>query len=120
MVMSTVFKIDGDPIYEPSSALVSIEPIHGEGSGRTEDGTMHTEIISLGKRKIEIRYNVLTQDELSTLLGKITKQYYNFTYQDPKDGVKTIECYGTPVTQDLYGLFYNGLWQNVSFSCIER
>ncbi len=117
--LSTVYKIDGEPIYEPSSAPVSIEPIHGEASGRTEDGTMHTELIG-NKRKIELKYNVMTQAEISTLLQKVMKQYYTFTYQDPAEGINTIECYGTSINQEFYGFFYNGLWRNVSFSCIER
>lgn len=118
---SDVYKIDGQPIPEPSSAPVTIEPIQGEASGRTEDGIMHTEIISLGKRKVELKYNVLTQAEVSDLLIKVMKQYYTFTYTDPVDGIKTIECYGTPISADLYsGVFYNGMWRNVVFSCIER
>lgn len=119
--MSATYKIDGQAIPEPTTAPVSINPLHGEASGRTDDGVMHTELIHPGKRKIELQYDALNQEQLSALLSKLIKQYYNFTYLDPVEGVKTIECYGAAISQEPHiGVYYNGLWLNVKFSCIER
>lgn len=116
------YKIGKTEIPDPSAVTVSINPLHGEATGRTDDGLMHTEIIHLGKRKIEITYNILSQEQLTTLCGLLMTQYYTFTYPcDPVEGNKTIECYGTTLSQELYsGVLYNGLWRNVKFSCIER
>lgn len=119
-VLSTTYKINGMPIPEPSSAPVSLNPLHGEASGRTDDGKMHTELIGV-KRKVELSYDVLTGEQLAALLALLTLQYYNLTYLDPKDGVKTIECYGAAVEQEPHTLvYYNNKWLNVKFNCIER
>jgi hypothetical protein len=48
-------------------------------------------------------------------------QYYTLTYLDPVDGVTSIECYGTPLSAEPdVGVYYNGLWRGVTFTCIER
>lgn len=118
--LSTTYKINGTPIPEPSSAPVSINPLHGEASGRTDDGTMHTELIGV-KRKVELTYNALTSEQLSSLLALLTQQYYNLTYLDPMDGVTTMECYGASIDQEPHLMvYYNNKWLNVKFSCIER
>lgn len=116
------YKIGGTAIPDPSTCSVSINPLHGEATGRTDDGLMHTELISTGKRKVELSYNYLPQEQLSAICTLLMVQYYTFTYpNDPADGEKTIECYGPTISSELYsGVFYNGLWRNIKFSCIER
>lgn len=120
--VSGKYKIGETAIPDPSKASVSINPLHGEATGRTDDGLMHTELIHPGKRKVEISYDALPQEQLSAICTLLMVQYYTFTYPcDPVEGSKTIECYGPTITQELYsGVFYGGLWRNVKFSCIER
>ena len=100
---------------------MSINPLHGAASGRTDDGTMHTELIHIGKRKIDLQYDTINNTQLSALLAALMKQYYTLTYLDPVDGTKTIECYGTPLSAEPNtGVYYNSMWHNVTVSCIER
>lgn len=116
------YRISGTAIPDPSKATVSINPLQGKATGRTDDGTFHSELISPGKRKVELSYDAIPHEQLSAICRLLMVQYYTFSYpNDPVDGAKTIECYGTPISQDLYsGVFYGGLWRNVKFSCIER
>jgi len=118
--LSSIYKINNVAIPEPSECSVDVYPLHGEDSGRTADGKMHTTVISV-KRKVDLTYKYISQSELSTLLTKLNVQYYNLTYRDPIDGAKAIECYGTDLTQVMHhAVLYNGLWRDVKISCIER
>lgn len=119
--MSTVYKIDGNPIPTPSGAPVEIIPLEGPATGRTRDGLMHTEIIHLGKRKVSLSYDYISAEQLRTILSAINQQYYTFTFYDPEAGISTIECYKPPTKSTLYhGVLYNGMWKDVSISMIER
>ena len=118
--ISTTYKIGSTFIPEPSECNVNVYPLHGEDSGRTADGKMHTSVIAV-KRKAEITYKYISQDQLASLLALLDVQYYDFTYFDPIEGIKTIECYGTDLSQTLHHrVMYNGLWRDVKISCIER
>jgi len=117
---SAIFKINNTFIPEPSDCSVDVYPLHGEDSGRTADGKMHTTVIGT-KRKVDLSYKFMSQNQLPALLNLVNVQYYNLTYKDPISGIKTIECYGTDLTQTLqHAVRYNGLWRDVKISCIER
>lgn len=119
--MSEVYRIDGEPIPEPSGAPVEIIPLEGPKTGRTREGVMHTEIIHLGKRKVSLSYDYISAAQLRELLAMMNKQYFTFTFYDPEAGVSTIECYKTPSKSTLYhGVLYNGVWKDVTVSMIER
>lgn len=119
--MSDVYKIDGEPIPEPSGAPVEIIPLEGPATGRTRDGLMHTEIVHLGKRKVSLSYDYISQEQLSDILVAINKQYFTFTFLDPEKNVIVIECYKPPTKSTLYhGVLYGGLWRDVTISMIER
>lgn len=120
--ISGKYKIGSLSIPDPSGCTISINPLHGEATGRTDDGTMHTEIIHPGKRKAEVSYDYISEAQLAPIISALLAQYFTFTYpNDPAGGAKTIECYGPPLNAELYsGVLYNGLWRNVKFSCIER
>lgn len=120
---SGLYKIGSTAIPDPSSVKASISPLQGEATGRTDDGIFHSEIISLGKRKLILQYDVLPKNQMNVLISLLMQQYFNFTYPDDMEesGSKTIECYGVPLEADLYsGVLYGGLWRNLKFSCIER
>ena len=119
--LSSTYKINGTAIPEPSAAPVTINTLHGEATGRTDDGTMHTELISAGKRTVELKYDALTREQVSAMFKLLMAQYYTLTYLDPVDGTKTIECYGTPLAAEPdVGVYYNNMWRGVTFTCIER
>lgn len=119
--MSKIYKIDGKPIPRPSAANVSTEDVHSSDSGRDAAGKMQLEVVRFGVRTVEIAYDMLPQEQMQALLKMFHKPYYLLTYKDPEYGPKTIECYVPSRKSELYSaVFYNGLWRNVTFSCIER
>lgn len=118
--LSEVFKINGKAIYEPSSFSVGMEDLELSAE-RTADGILHRERVRTGVRKVSIGYNTLTQEEISDLLPMLTPEFFSLTYPDPETGTATIECYCAKKDSELYSrIFYNGLWRNIKFNCIER
>lgn len=116
---SELFKIDGKPMYEPSSCKVVIADLQLEAY-RTDDGKLHKKLARKGLRKVSLTYSALTQEELSELLNQLDGEEFQLTYPDPKDGVKTIKGYCSDISQDLYsGVLYNGIWKDISFSVPE-
>lgn len=118
--ISSTYKIGSTAIPDPTGCAVNIHPLHGQDSGRTADGKMHTTVITT-KRDVELSYNYIPQAQLSALLALVNVQYYNLTYLDPQKGVTTIECYGSDLSQTMHsGVLYGGLWRDVKITCVER
>lgn len=117
---STIFKIDGQAMYSPSSASVSMEDLEVTAE-RDANGYLHRQRARQGVRKVSFAYDAMTGEEAAELLEMLTPEFFNLTYCDPELGVHTIQCYcakkdGEPYSAVLYG----GLWRNVKFNCIER
>lgn len=116
---TSTFKIDGKSTYCPSSCQVAISDLQLEAY-RTDDGKLHKKLARKGVRKVSLKYAALTQQQLSELISQLSKEEFQLTYPDPKDGIKTITGYCSDITQDLYsGVFYNGLWKDISFNVVE-
>ena len=116
---SEIYILDGVELPSPSAADVSWEDVHDQKSGRTQDARMHIFRIAR-KRKVALKYDVLTQKEMAELQRLLDRDYYQFQYFDPLYGVHQIEVYIPSAQQSLYSvILYNGLWRNVSFSLIE-
>ena len=117
---SEIYAINGQAIYEPSAAPVSMEDLEVTAE-RDANGYLHRERARQGVRKVSFTYEVMTQEELSETLKMLTAVYFNLTYLDPEKGIATIECYCSKKDGDLYSAFYyGGLWRNVKFNCVER
>lgn len=120
--LSNVWKINGQAIYTPDiNTKIELESIAGDSSGRTDDGIMHIDWIRPSMRKIYIRYSVMTTNEMAFVLNLIQGKEYALTYPDPILGVRTIDCYTSNSSTELYSaVLYNSLWRNVTFNCIEK
>jgi len=85
---------------------------------------MHKETVAY-KRHIEVKYDAMTQAEISAILSMVVKdppvEYFQFTYFDPIKGTHTITAFANEFGEELYStMFYDGLWRNVTFNVIER
>lgn len=117
---SEICKIDGWEMYEPSAISVGSEDLEISAE-RDANGYLHRERARQGVRKVSISYDAMTQEELSETLKRLQPVYIQLDYPDPERGVATIECYCAKKNSDLYSaIFYNGLWRNVKFNCVER
>ena len=113
------FKI-GANTYTAQTIQVEIQSLQSENSGRTEDGVMHIDWIYHKVRKFTITLPPSTQSTVSRLLDAIQGEY-TLTIYDPIKGESSYNCYTSNSTLDLYsGVIKNGLWQNVTFSAIQK
>lgn len=120
IIRSKIFKLDEAPIPSPSTFSVDMEDVHTPNSGRGQDAYMNLEVVYFGKRSVTIRYDLLPQDEISKLLKHFHKPYYQFTYPDPEYGTRRMTCYVPSRKSELYSMvYYNGLWREITFNCIE-
>lgn len=118
--LSNVWKIDGKAIFQPSTFSVSLEDLEVSAE-RTADGMLHRERARQGVRKVSLAYDAISQEQIAILIPKLEPVYFDLTYPDPQEGIKTIECYCSTKSAELYSLvFYNGLWRGLQFNCIER
>jgi|SRR5665647_838764 len=118
--LSTILKINGEAIYDPDYAIqVDIDSI--TDSATTDDGVTHIDWIRTAKRKVYIKYRMLTDSEIANVLSKIQGKEYTLTYKDPILGINTINCFTSSNNSECYtAVLYDGRWRNVTFNCIEK
>ena len=117
-----VFKIDGVAIPTPVEYGFDIEDLSSQNSGRTLDGVMHKDVVSV-KDYYTCRWSRLSMQETATLLNLVNgKTQVSLTYVDPR----------TPNTM-LTNTFYvgkrsgkannltwaNNTWKDISFQFIR-
>lgn len=82
-----MIKIDGVDIPTPSDYLVGIMDI--SKAERNAAGTMVIDRVAT-KRKLELKWNYLTKENLSALLRALEPVFFTVEYLDPQDNeVKT-------------------------------
>lgn len=119
-----MIKIDGvAPPKYPSDFSITLSDIDdGATTTRTMDGLLHRDRIAV-KRKINLKYNILTWNDLSILLNMISNVFFEVTYPDSMTGVEETKTFyvgnrTTPVAKyDDSGELY---WKGVAFNFIER
>lgn len=118
--LSTILKINGEAIYDPDYAIqVDIDSI--TDSAITDDGITHIDWIRAEKRKVYIKYRMLTDEEIANVLTKIQGKEYTLTYKDPILGINTINCFTSGNSSECYtAVLYGGRWRNITFNCIEK
>lgn len=87
-----LISINGVAIPTPSEMKPSIMNI--SNSERNANGTMIMEIIAQ-KQKLELSWNVISAEDLSSLLNLIDATFFNVEYPNPKTNgrtVKTMYC----------------------------
>lgn len=86
-----MIKIAGADIPSPTEIIPSMYDIT-EGE-RDSTGTMHIDLVAT-KYKLQLKWGILSKNEISTLLGKIKPITFNVTFDDPESGSeKTINVY---------------------------
>ena len=86
------WKVNGTPIYVPSSISFDNDNIVSSDSGRTESGYMYIEWVRPTVRKIKLTYEHLTGAEKDFLHSRMQGKEFTFTYYD--NGIKTMSGYG--------------------------
>jgi hypothetical protein len=114
-----VLKIAGTTVKAPTELKIGRFDL--TKSSRTASGKMVMELIAT-KRRVDVIWKMLTDDELQTILNTITanKPFFILEYPDV-GGTKTMTCYAGDINTSLWhtigGVRY---WQEVSISFIEQ
>lgn len=114
-----MIKINGITIPTPSDYKLSIQDI--SKAERNANGDMIIERIAT-KRKLELSWVHLSQEELQQLLQLVAPIFFTVSYPDPQDGTTrtgTFYC-GDRSTGALD--YRNGQirWRDIKFNLVER
>lgn len=116
-----MLKVNGVDITTPKSYQPSLNDIDGE-TNRNANGDMLRDRIAT-KRKLEMEWGPLSQDEISTLLTAVQDTFFDVTFPDPKDGIITKTMYVGDRTAPAY-LFdeesQEAKWKGLKMNFIEK
>lgn len=93
MLSAKPFKIDGTTIPTPSEYGFDIEDLSSEKSGRTLDGVMHKDVVSV-KDYYTCTWKKLSWSDTADLLALVNgKTKVKLTYVDPRHPDQTLQNY---------------------------
>ncbi|NSB16452.1 DUF6711 family protein [Clostridium beijerinckii] len=116
-----MLKVNGVEITAPKTYQPSINDIDGE-TNRNANGELIRDRIAT-KRKLEMEWGPLTQEESSALLNAVDAEFFECTFPDPKDGMITKTMYVGDRTAPAY-LFDEDSqemrWKGLKMNFIEK
>lgn len=111
--------INGVDIPTPSSFSIGIQDL--SNAERNANGTMIIERVAT-KRKIELAWEFLTREQISTILNAVNPVFFNVEYIDPLLGdIKNGTFYSGDRSMALID-FRNGIprYKDIKFNLVER
>lgn len=117
-----MLSVNGTEIVFPKSYQVILSDIDGN-SERNANGELIRDRIVAGKRKLEMEWQPLTQEEMSALLTATEDTFFEVSFLDPKEGTKTCTMYVGDRTAP--GLSYDyktskAMWSGLKMNFIEK
>lgn len=111
--------VNGVSVKAPKTMQVGIQDVDGE-TGRNANGDMVRDRITT-KRKIELEWGQLAQNEMQGLLHAVSPVFFDVSYPDPLSGQVTKTFYVGDRTIPVYS-FVNTLkpWSGLKMNFIER
>lgn len=120
-----VFKIDGQPLYEPSTTpTITFTDVESPDSGTDEMGVYHREVLRFGVLSCSITWNVLSNAECAYLLGLIqNKTTFQFTFPISSNSTDVTQtttrtCYCSNYGAAIQKL-QRGIWRNMTLEIQE-
>jgi hypothetical protein len=114
-----VLKIAGTTVKTPTELKIGRFDL--SKSGRTASGKMVMDIIAT-KRRVDVVWKMLPDDELQKIIDTITanKPFFTLEYPDA-GGTKTMTCYAGDIVTSLWHT-KNGVryWEEISIPFIEQ
>lgn len=103
----------------PTEFSVTLADLDGS-SNRNLSGYVVRDRIAT-KRKLSYSYNVLTQEEISPILGSMENVFFYVQFPDPRNGTETIQCYVSDRSAAAL-LLKDGkqYWSGLKFNLVER
>lgn len=116
-----MLKVNGVEITAPKTYQSSINDIDGETNGNANGELIRDRIAT--KRKLEMEWGPLTQDEISTLLNSVKDEFFECEFIDPLDGIITKTMYVGDRSAPAY--FFDSesgemKWKSLKMNFIEK
>ena len=115
--------VDSSPIYIPSTPCkVEHSNIAGSSSGRDETGIMHIDWVRTDVRKVFLKYNAITESELSYMMNLMQGKEFTFKFLD-QGAVQTIDAYVGESSYEFYSYssaYAEGVYLNFEIHVIEK
>ena len=120
----SMLEIDGVALKDPSEMTWSLQDVSSSDTGRTEDGLMHNYVVAK-KRKLQLVWWNLLQDEVPPILQAVNNTYMEVTYFDALAGetqTRTMYCGDrtAPVQWWCDDTNEGRIYGTVQFDLIER
>jgi hypothetical protein len=115
-----MIKVNGTDIVTPQKLSVGIYDV-AKTADRNAQGDILIDRVAV-KRKLEMEWGPLTNNQMSALLSSVTSVFFSVTYPDPQTGaMSTITCYSgdrtAPVYREIGGVF---LWAGLKMNFIQK
>ena len=114
-----MLKVNGVAIATPKTYEISVSDLDGE-SNRNANGVLIRDRIAI-KRKINLEWGPLTQNQISTLLNAVSSVFFTVTFPDPQLGMASMTMYVGDRTAPAY-TYINGVakWSGLKMNFIEQ
>lgn len=117
------WKVNGHTIPQPQSVSIEHTNVASSDSGRAENGKMKITWVRRDVRKVKMKWNALTGDEVTEIRNLMQGKEYTFTYWD--NGSKSMSAYTGDNDYNIYS--YNpkiygdrgGLYTDFSIDAVE-
>ena len=114
--------VGSNHIYIPCTPCkVEHSNIAGESTGRDETGVMHIDWVRRDVRKVFLHYNVISETELTYLMGLMQGKEFTFKFLD-RGSVQTISAYASESSYEFYthsGIYDEDVYVNFEIHVIE-
>lgn len=113
-----MISIDSVQISTPSNFTAGVLDI--TKAERNANGTLIIEIIAT-KRKLELKYNYLSNSDLSTLFNAISPTTFTVDYPDPVTGAERSGTFYKGDRKSGMIIYESGVpkWKDITFNLIE-
>ncbi|GAB6170090.1 hypothetical protein JCM1393_25500 [Clostridium carnis] len=111
-------KINGVEMPAPLPYTAMISDLDSNKSSRNTKGRLYRDRIAI-KRKLELEWGILTQNECSDILNAIAPKEVNVEFLDPQRGVIICTMYVGDRTMQRIETSSGTLWKGLKFSLIE-
>lgn len=118
-----ILKINGVEIaeYPIEFSVTTLDLDNGESTQRTADGTLSRDRVAV-KRQIEMSWNALSWEKISSILQAMSAVFFDLYYPDPMDGVYVTKTFYVGNRPAPVALSKNGqiIWSGLKVTLIQK
>jgi hypothetical protein len=121
MAKKIFWKVDDQVMPCPSTWVWGLQDVSLGESGRTDDALMHKNRVAQ-KRKIQVGYNGITDENAHIVLASINPEYIQVNYYDLLDGKRETRTFYVGDRSAPFKWWFDGkhIIESLTFNLIER